>query len=309
MDIVSEVADKIYLIAHYREDSLYGFHAFFIADEKPTLIEPGPSTFVPKILDGLQKLGYEASSLAYIIPTHIHADHCGGTGDLARHAPKARIIAHGKGAKHLIDPTIMVKATKAAWGEDYESTIGSVMPVPGERIDVIYGGETIPLGRRSLSIIPAPGHARHHICLYEASGGELFCGESLGLLLPGDEVTVLPIAAPPVFELDAELDTIDRLRKLRPSTIFYSHSGISHHADRCIELVEENTKAWGDIVLQALQNGESLEQIKARLRAIVAGLQVGRVELFSLFLDWATLGYTGYFYQRGMVSRETKGYG
>ena len=307
MDLVSEVADNIYLIGHHYEDSLYAFQAFFIADEKPTLIEPGPSTFVPKILDGLKKLGYEASSLAYIIPTHLHADHCGGTGHLARYSSNARIIAHGNGAKHLIDPTLMVKATKETWREDYESTIGAVMPVPAEQIDVIYGGEIIPLGRRNLSVIPAPGHARHHICLYDANGGELFCGESLGLLLPGDEAMVLPIATPPIFELDAALDTIDRLRKLRPSTILFSHSGTSHHADRCIELAEENTKAWGDIVLQALQDGESPDEIKARLRAIVAELQPGRVELFSLFLDWATLGYTGYFYQKGMVSHKTEG--
>lgn len=305
VDVVSEVADKIYLIAHHSEDSMYGFQAFFIANEKPTLIEPGPTNFVPKILNGLHKLGYEASSLSYIIPTHIHADHSGGTGYLAQHSPNARIIVHEKGVRHLIDPTRMIEATKASWGEDYESEIGPVIPVPREQIEVIHGGETIPLGERTLSIIHAPGHAKHHICLYDARGGELFCGESLGWLLPGDEIMVLPVVAPPAFELDAALDTINRLRRLRPSTLLYSHTGISHHASRCIQLAEENTRAWGDIVLQALQDGESLEQIRARLKAIVDRLQPGRAELFSRFLDWATVGYTGYFAKKGILPRET----
>jgi len=306
VDVVSEVADKIYMIGHYSEDSIYGFQAFFIATEKPALIEPGPTNFIPKILDGLHQLGYEASSLSYIIPTHIHADHCGGTGYLAQHSPNAKIIVHKKGVRHLVDPTRMTEATKASWGEDYESVIGPVIPTPREQIEVIQGGETIPLGERTLSIIHAPGHAKHHICLFDARGGELFCGESLGLLLPGDEIMVLPIGSPPVFELDAELDTIDRLRRLKPSTIIYSHRGISHHADRCIQLAEENTRAWGDIVLQALLDGESLEQIRARFEAIIDRLLPGRAELFSRFLDWTVVSYSGYFAKKGILPRKTK---
>ncbi len=306
MDVVSEVADSIYMIGHYSEGSIYGFQAFLIDGDRPALIEPGPASFIPKVIEGLQKLGCDVGSLAYIIPTHIHADHCGGTGHLAEYAPNARIIAHKTGAKHLIDPTKMMAATRESWGEDYESEIGTVMPVHRGQIDVISGGETIDLGERTLAIIHTPGHARHHICLYDANGGELFCGESLGFLLEGEEIALLPIASPPIFELDQQLDTIDRLRGLRPTTLFFSHNGVRHDAGRCIELAEENVRAWGDLVLRALQDGESLEQIKARLTAIVEKLQPGRVELFSRFLDWNTVGYTGYFTQKGVVPRKAE---
>jgi len=307
VDIVSEVADKIYLIGHYPENSIYGFQAFFIDDQKPTLIEPGPPNFIPKVLDGLHKLGYDVGSLSYIIPTHIHADHCGGTGHLARYAPGARIIAHEKGARHLVDPTRMTEATRVTWGEDYEAEIGTPLPVPWEQIDIVSGGETVALGKRTLSIVHSPGHAVHHICLYDAHSGDLFCGEALGLMLPGDEVTLLPIASPPIFELDLELDTIDRLGRLRLSTLLFSHHGVSHHARRCLEVIKENTRAWANIVLLALQDGESLAQIKARLTAIVERLQPDGAQLFSRFLDWTTVGYTGYFARQGIPSPNPEG--
>lgn len=300
--VISKVADKIYLIGHYPKGSMYSFQSFFIVDEKPVLIELGPTNFALRILDSLHKLGYEASSLAYIIPTHIHADHCGGTGYLARQSPNAKVVVHKSGAKHLIDPTRLIEASKASWDEDYQREIGPVIPVPEEQIKVIHGGETISLGKRTLSIIHSPGHARHHICPYDANSGELFCGEALGMLLPGEEVMVLPIAAPPVFELDVALNTINKLKRLKPSTIFYSHFGISHHASRCIELVEQNTREWGNIVLRALQAGESSEQIRARLKAILDKLNPGMAETFPLYLDWSVTAYTGYFAKKGMVT-------
>ena len=301
MDVISEVADKIYMIAEYPENSVWGSQAFFIADEKSALIEPGPSKFFPKILDGLHKLGYKPSSLSYIIPTHIHADHCGGTGYLVQHSPNAKVIAHERGARHLVDPAKLTEATRAAWGEDYESEIGPVIPVAQERIEVIHGGEAIPLGDRILDIIYTPGHAKHHICPYDANRGELFCGDSLGMLLAGDEIMIIPVAAPPIFELDVALETINRLKKLKPQTILFSHFGVSHQASRCIELAEQNIKMWGDIVLEGLQAGESTEQIRARLKAVVEKLQPGRGELYSQFLDWATTGYTGYFTKKGIT--------
>jgi len=301
MDIVSEVADKIYMIAHYPENSVYCFQAFFIDGERPTLIEPGPANFIPRVVDGLHQLGYDASLLSYIIPTHIHADHCGGAGQLAQQAPNARIIAHETGAKHLTDPTRMMEATRASWGEDFDSQIGPALPVPWERIEVVRGGETIPLGKRNLSIVHTPGHAKHHICLYDAEDGTLFAGESLGYLMPGDEIMLLPIVSPPIFDIYQVTDTIDRLRRLNPSTILFSHRGVSHDAARCIAVAQESVNTWGDVILQALQNGENPEQIKARLASIVEKLQPGRSPQFSRFIDWATTGYTGYFTRQGTI--------
>ena len=306
MDVVSEVGDKIYMIAHYPEKSIYAFQAFFIDGDRPALIEPGPASFIPKVVEGLGRLGYDVGCLSYIIPTHIHADHCGGTGHLAQYAPRARIIAHEKGARHLVNPAKMMEATSEYWGEDYESEIGVSIPVSWERIDVVRGGESIALGNRTLSIIHTPGHARHHICLHDGRSGELFCGESLGYLLEGEEVTLLPIVSPPVFDLDSQMSTIDRLRRLRPSTLFFSHLGVRHDASRCIEIAEESDRAWGDLVLRALENGEGREQIKARLTAIVERLQPGRSGLFSRLVDWAVVGYTGYFIQKGVVASKAQ---
>lgn len=307
MALVSEVADRVFLIARYPEHSIYCFQAFFIDDERPTLIEPGPTSFIPEVLDGLAELGYDVGSLEYVIPTHIHADHCGGTGHLVQHAPDARIIAHEAGARHLVDPARMAEATRVSWGDEYESEIGTPIPVPQERIELVRGGETVSLGDKTLSFVHTPGHAKHHISIYEAGSGVLFCGESLGYMLPLDEVTLLPIVSPPVFDIELALNTVDRQRRLAPSTVLFSHVGVSHDPRRCMAAAEESIRAWGDIVLQAMQNGESQEQIKARLAAIIERLQPGRVELYSRLLDWAATGYTGYFARNGVVSTDREG--
>ena len=302
MDIVTEVAEKIYLIAEHPEDSIRCFQAFFIATEKLTLIEPGPTTFVPKIVDGLHKLGYEPDSLSYIIPTHIHADHSGGTGYLAQLAPNATMIAHEKGARHLANPAKLIEGTKLSWGENYESEIGPIIPISKERIRAVREGDTVPLGERTLTVIHSPGHAKHHICLHDANNGDLFSGESLGMLLPDGSEMVLPISSPPVFEIDVALETYNRLKKLNPSTIFFSHFGVSHNANRCIQLVEENTRVWGDIVLQALQSGENRAQIIARFQDIMRKLQPDTADQYDQFAGWTTDGYTGYFIKKGVVS-------
>jgi len=306
MDLVTEVGDRVYLIAQHFEDARVGYQAFFIASEKPTLIEPGPSPFISKIVVGLNELGYDVASLSYIIPTHIHADHCGGTGNLIQSAHNAKILAHYEGVKHLIDPTKMMEASRAYWGEYYESEIGALLPVPESKIEVVQGGENIDLGDRTLAVVYTPGHAKHHICLYDSESGELFAGEALGLPLPGNKTKVVPVVSPPVFELEAALDSIDRLRMLKPSKIFYSHYGIGQRAKTCLDLAEKNTKLWGDIVLQALKDGKDRDEIKTELAAHLGEIETTNNEIFSQLLEWATDGYTGYFTRECMVTPSTR---
>ncbi len=81
---------------------------YLIEGESPVLVETGSQSSVPVLLAQLEQLGLGARDLAGVVVTHIHLDHAGGVGDVARAFPDATIYVHEKGARHLADPTRLV---------------------------------------------------------------------------------------------------------------------------------------------------------------------------------------------------------
>ncbi|MEE8472039.1 MAG: MBL fold metallo-hydrolase, partial [Dehalococcoidia bacterium] len=198
--------------------------AYFIWDERGVLIEPGPASVTHLFLDAIQRLGYDPAKLAYIIPTHIHIDHAGGVGAAAQELPRTKIVIHPSGVRHMVSPDRLIASTKLAFGDDFADTYGAILPVPEEQILAPLDGQRLTLENRELRVIYAPGHAPHHIALLDSVTGGLFCGEALGIP-HGENEPPMPAAAPPAFDLELYLQTMDMLEKLTPTMLFYSHNG------------------------------------------------------------------------------------
>ena len=62
----------------------------------------------------------------------------------------------------------------------------------------------------------------------------------------------LPNAAPPGFDLEVYLETIQKLAALNPQLLFYAHDGVSDATDALIAAVTENTKIYADAMLDIL---------------------------------------------------------
>ena len=77
---------------------------YLVDGDAPVLVETGSQSSVPVLLDALAELGVGAGDLAGVAVTHIHLDHAGGVGDVARAFPAATVYVHEKGARHLVDP-------------------------------------------------------------------------------------------------------------------------------------------------------------------------------------------------------------
>ncbi len=88
MPQIEQVADEIYRLETPLAGTTTPFSVYLIKGTEGILIEPGPASALPQIREGMEKLGMK--DLAYIIPTHIHVDHAGGAGALARLFPQAR---------------------------------------------------------------------------------------------------------------------------------------------------------------------------------------------------------------------------
>jgi len=293
---VEEVAEATYRLEAPLPSVGSIFSVYLIREENGVLIEPGPTLAIPAIQEGMRQLGMR--ELSYIIPTHIHLDHGGGVGKLAELFPQATVVLHPRGARHVIDPSRLIQGTRIAFGDDFELRYGPIFPVPESQVKVPLDGETICIDGRELQVIYAPGHAPHHIAIFDQKTGGLFCGEALGVPSYGAESFPLPSAAPPDFNVEVYLETIERLKGLRPRMLFYSHDGVGREPEKLISRAVENTLMFRDIVLKALKKGETPEAIGRRLQEYVStfGLKAGEVGM-----EMTVFGYTTYFKKKGLA--------
>jgi glyoxylase-like metal-dependent hydrolase (beta-lactamase superfamily II) len=255
---LEEIAQETYRLEAQIPGLNTVFSVFFIRDKDSVLIEPGPAANIPAIQKAVKELALD--NLEYVIPTHIHLDHAGALGSLLQLFPQARGIVNPGAVEHVIDPSRLIKSTKMAFGEDFEALYGQIIPVPHSRLKVVQDNDSIDIGSRQLQFIHTPGHAPHHIAIFDTKTKGIFCGEALGLIYsPG--APPLPAVAPPSFDPDIYLNNMLQLKKLHPKLLFYSHGGMSTEPEKSITAVIENTRIIGDAILGAFKASETDEAI------------------------------------------------
>ena len=202
--------------------------------------------------------------------THIHLDHAGGAGYLARECPDAEVYVHPIGAPHVIDPERLVAGTKAAVGDQWEH-YAEPIPVPAERVTEIVDGDSIDLGDRALDVHHAPGHAPHQVVFHDGGDGIVYTADAAGIYVPEID-SVAPTTPPPNFDLDGCLDDVETIRALEPDVLAYYHFGPAETADRLSEY-EAVLAEWVADVEAARAELDDEEAVIDRL--------VGRGELAS----------------------------
>lgn len=225
---------------------LYGlprYGAIYIIDaEYPAVIDTGIGKNYDRILDALETIGISRKELSYILPSHVHLDHAGGTGYLAKECSNATIGVHELGAPHLVDPSGLVKGTKRAVGSDKWKYYGEPIPVPEERIEEFTGGESIDLGDHTLEVLHAPGHAPHQVVFENPQNGLIFVADAAGNWF-SDRGFTRALSPPPDFDLEKCLADLDMLRSLDPAVLCYAHFG-PDSANGKLDLFEEVLVAW-----------------------------------------------------------------
>jgi len=231
---------------------------YLIEGDAPILVETGSQSSVPALLAHLGRLGLGADDLAGVVVTHIHLDHAGGVGDVARAFPKATVYVHPKGARHLADPTKLVDSAARVYGPLLDSLYGRLDPTPAERIHVLEDGEQIRVGsNRFLTAVDSPGHAKHHLALHDSWSGILFAGDAVGVKLP-DAGVLRPSTPPPDFDLDQALDSLRRFAERRPTGLALAHYGLLADPLDVLDEADGTLRRWADVAESAFRDGRDI---------------------------------------------------
>ena len=192
------------------------------------VIDTSSNRAVPRVLDALQRRGMRPEDVDYVILTHIHLDHAGGAGLLMTHLPNAILTVHPRGARHISAPDKLMAGTIAVYGKEQALEMyGDPVPVPRQRIVETPHDTRIELNGRELRFLDTPGHARHHVCIFDSRSGSVFAGDTFGLsyreLDRDGRQYVFPTTSPVQFDPDSLHRSIDLLLSLRPEAIYLMH--------------------------------------------------------------------------------------
>jgi glyoxylase-like metal-dependent hydrolase (beta-lactamase superfamily II) len=231
---------------------------YLVEGPAPVLVETGSQSSVPALLAALAAEGVDADDLAGVAVTHIHLDHAGGVGDVARAFPKATVYVHEKGARHLADPTRLVSSAAMVYGSLLDSLYGRLDPTPADRIHVLVDGEDIDIGGgRRLTTVDSPGHAKHHLALHDSDSGILFAGDAVGVRLP-DAGVLRPSTPPPDFDLDQALTSLRRFAERRPAGVALAHYGLVPDPLETLDEAGETLRRWADVAEAAWREGRDI---------------------------------------------------
>ncbi len=245
--------------------------AYLIVESgRAAFIDTGTNFALPRHLAALAALDLPLDAVDWVIATHVHLDHAGGVGALMRELPRARLVVHPRGARHLIDPGDLYRGALAVYGADEMArSYGELIGVPAERVDTTADGSSIALAGRELQFIDSPGHARHHHCIWDERSRGWFTGDTFGLSYrefdtEGGSAYVLPTTTPVHFEPDALERSVGRLLQRDPQCMYLTHFGPVGDVPRLAELLLAQVREMvrlGSALRDAPNRHQALKQV------------------------------------------------
>lgn len=222
------------------------------------LIESGPGSTKAGLEAGLASEGLSARDVTHVLLTHIHLDHAGAAGWLARQG--AQIYVHPVGAPHMLRPEKLLASAARIYGDRMDSLWGEFLPVPEEKLVVAQDEETIQIGSLGFTPINTPGHAEHHYAyLFEDT---CFSGDVGGVRIPGYPYLRVPMP-PPELHLERWHESIARLRSLKFKTIAPTHFGMFDDVAWHLNEVDKGLNSasrWLDAIMPTDPSIEQMRQ-------------------------------------------------
>jgi glyoxylase-like metal-dependent hydrolase (beta-lactamase superfamily II) len=227
-------------------------------DSGIALIDPGPTVSLPVLEEKLGKAGYGLEDVESVMLTHIHLDHSGAAGTIVKANPRARVVVHERGAKHMIDPSRLLASAGRLYGDQMDELWGEFLPVPAENVDQLSGGETVGPGGHEVDVAYTPGHAWHHVSYYDSTTGIAYVGDTAGIRIASDGF-VLPVTPPPDIDLEIWEESLQRIEAWRPERLFVTHFGPGEDVADHLEQLRRRLMQWSLNVQRGMKSGAPSE--------------------------------------------------
>ncbi|TGK39193.1 MBL fold metallo-hydrolase [Leptospira gomenensis] len=268
--------------------------AYLVVEGKEAaFVENNTNRSVPILLGELKRNGLAPEDVKYIIITHVHLDHAGGTGALAKLCPNAVVLAHPKAAKHLIQPERLIQSSIQVYGEEnFRKLYGDILPVPSERVKTPEDREEIVWGKRTFRFYHTKGHANHHFCIYDSLSNGIFTGDSFGLgyreFSVGKNPVLYPSTTPTDFDYEEALITVDTILSTGADKAYLTHFGVWRDLEAGARQMKQGLHTMQNILSSGersgLEGGPLLEFCTGRIRAYLEkeistqGISLGKKE-------------------------------
>jgi glyoxylase-like metal-dependent hydrolase (beta-lactamase superfamily II) len=216
-------------------------------EDAVVLIESGPGSTRAGLEASLAKEGLSPRDVTHLLLTHIHLDHAGAAGWLARQG--AEVYVHPVGAPHMLNPEKLLASATRIYGDRMDLLWGEFLPVTEDKLHVVREREGIVIGNLEFLPIQTPGHAGHHYAyIFEDI---CFSGDIGGVRIPGYPYLRLPLV-PPELHLELWHESVKRLRREKFARIAPTHFGIYEDPEWHLREVEkrlDDAELWLEKVM------------------------------------------------------------
>jgi len=221
------------------------------------LIESGPGSTLAELEAGLAQEGLSPRDVTHVLLTHIHLDHAGAAGWMAKHG--AVIYVHPVGAPHMLNPEKLLISATRIYGDRMESLWGEFLPVPESQLIVPKDAEAIVIGNVEFIPLNTPGHAEHHYSyLFE---DVVFSGDVGGVRIPGYPYLRVPMP-PPELHIERWRQSIARIRKEKPARIAPTHFGIFDDVEWHLQETEKGLGSAARWLEEVMPSDSPVEELR-----------------------------------------------
>ena len=229
------------------------------------LVDPGPSSCLPTLLEALGEWRPRA-----LLLTHIHLDHAGASGSLVERWPDLKVYVHEKGAPHMTEPSRLMESARRLYGPEMDRLWGEMTPVP-ERTSAFSRGASACSARSRLRTRrdTPPTTSPTYTTAPRSSATPAACESPPSL--------VVPPTPPPDIDVEAWHESIARIAAWRPRRLAITHFGDSEDVEAQLAELGLRLDAWGDLARTSDQGGF----VTAIEEEIAAGTQPGWTRAFT----------------------------